>query len=127
MAVQERKVWPPWWVLFVVWLLQIQEQKMVQISGATLAGAQSSQVLLNDGAVKKNMLKLKRGAEKDLDMGSAREIRERFPEYSYVDAYVRRIGNNTLFEEIKAAKEVVLKTGGRLSSAFWSNLRLKWQ
>ena len=59
-------------------------------------------------------------------MGLLVKHRERFADFTFVDAYVRRIGNFNLFEEIIDAKEQAKKHKSRLSTSFWSNLRMKW-
>ena len=123
----KRRYWPPWWLLLLCWLQREVVENMVLINCAGLAGPQAADMLLAEGAQRKMQVKTKKGMEKDLDVSSAREVRERFPEYSYVDAYVRRIGNATLFSEIRHGKVAAAKSGKRLSTVWWSNLRLKWQ
>ena len=128
MAKPQRAFWPPWWaVLIVAWLAKPERHfNMVRISSAT-HGADDSLSLLKGDAAKKIILKVKRNEEKDFSVGAAREIRERFPDFTFVDAYVRKIGNFNLFEEIIDAKEQAKKHNSRLSTSFWSNLRMKWQ
>ena len=40
---------------------------------------------------------VKRGEEKDVSVGAAREIQERFADFTFVDAYVRNIGKFNFF------------------------------
>ena len=128
MAKPQRTFWPPWWAVLIVACLAKPQRhfNMVRICGASL-GADDSSALLNGDAVKKSRLKVKRGEETDISVGAAREIRERFAYFTFVDSYVRRIGNFKLFEEIIDAKEQAKKQNSRLSTSFWSNLRMKWQ
>ena len=102
---------------------------MVKLTSASLqspSNGSSSLHLITNESIKKHSLKLKKDCEKNLDALTARELKERFGDFSYVDAYVKKMNGLSLFETIRNGKEVCLKNGTRLSSTWWSNLRLKW-
>ena len=63
---------------------------------------------------------------RDFEAAARNEIKRRFPELTYVDCYVRLVNGQTLHAEIKNGMEEAHKSGHRLSSRWWSQLRLKW-
>ena len=55
--------------------------------------------------------KAKQLSDKDIDSQIVRELKERYPEFTYVDCCVRRIGRFCMFDEIRAKQVQVLAEG----------------
>ena len=117
-CIASRKFWPPWKAFLLALLVLGNFGTMVKLTDAILqssANGSSASLLSHDG-VKKHTLKLKKDADKNLDALTAREIKERFMDFSYIDSYVKRINGLTLFGTIRNAKETCLKHGTRLNN-----------
>ena len=115
------------WVLPSISLFNLT---MVKLPAATLslgAGAEDENLVMSTEGVKKGCLKIKRMESKNIPALASREIIDRFPDLSYVDAYVRKDSDGkTLFDCICMAKADAFKNKRRLCTAWWSALRLKW-
>ena len=120
--------WPPWIVLFVLW--HVWSGRMVKLSDATLTSGRPC--TSNDGILKEDMLKKVPGrvdaiAKRDIDQQVVGEIRSHFPELGHVDCCVRMVMGLTLFGEIKEKELASVVSGQRITTAWWHQLRLKWQ
>ena len=104
---------------------------MVNLSDATIRGGSraqsSSEGVLNAAEVKKGGKLVQALTDKDVDTGALREVRERFPEFGHVDAFVRLVNGQSLFTEIKKKKIETAALSQRIPTSWWTSLRLKWQ
>ena len=66
-------------------------------------------------------------ARRDIEQQVLREMKSRFPEFGHVDCFVRMVMGLTLFGEIREKKIASVVSGQRSTTAWWNQLRLKWQ
>ena len=127
-----KSIWPlqlslALFILRLHWPPDLQTT-MVRISSAVLNGhddVNPANVLKPENG-KRAVARLKMIEDKDIDAQSARDLRERYPDYTYVDTHVRRIGGVCMFDEIVNKKKEVLAAGKRIPTAWWLAHRQKW-
>ena len=100
-----RLIWHSW--LLLVWIgcefQPLYQATMVKLIDATLGGhisAKPDGVLKPENA-KKVASRAKIMLPKDVDSQVMRDIKERFPELTFVDCFVRQIGGKSLSAEIE--------------------------
>ena len=117
-------------LLCVGWNWQsLQVETMVRLSGATLGGvdeAPSVNDVLKPEAAKKSAVKARHMTSKDDDAQIQRDIKERFPEFTHVDCFVRLIDGKCLLDHIKLKKAACKAEGKRIATAWWQATRVKW-
>ena len=128
-----RSIWH--WCLLLALLLRphwppdFLQATMVRIFAATLQCGEND---VNPADVLKPENKARAVAKmrtleyKDVDAQCGRDLRERYPDYTYVDTHVRRIGGSNMFDEIRAKRIEVMSIGKRIPSSWWTAHRLKW-
>jgi len=102
---------------------------MVLLVDATVGG--QAKGAGNENGVMKDLFlkgKLRRSQleRRDVDTIVDRDLKERFPGYTYVDTDVRKIGKLTLRQEIREKKIESLASKTRISTSWWSQLIVKW-
>ena len=102
---------------------------MVRISSAAVSGHDlevNPQNVLKPEGRQKAATRMKMIEEKDIQIQSQRDLRERYPDFTYVDTHVRRIGGVTMFDEIMTKKKEVMAVGKRIPHSWWLAHRQKW-
>ena len=124
-------MWHSWLIfLWIGWESQpFHQATMVKLIDASLGGLATAKPegVLKPHFDKKVARVAKMMSGKNIDQQVMRDIKERFPEFTYVDCFVRLIGGKSLFDEIKAKKLQTTAEGKRLGSAWWHALRQRWQ
>ena len=97
---KNRLLWHSWLLLvWIGWQFQpLYQATMVKLIDATLGGhipAKPDGVLKPENA-KKVASRANIMIEKDVESQVMRDIKERFPEFTYVDCFVRQIGGQSL-------------------------------
>ena len=128
---KQRLCWRSWLLLLCVgWKSQsLQVATMVRLSGATLGGVDvptSVDDVLKPENAKRSAVKARQMTSKDDDAQIHRDIKERFPEFTHVDCFVRLIDGKCLLDEIKQKKIAMKAEGKRIASAWWQATRVKW-
>ena len=117
-------------LLCVGWNWQsLQVETMVFLSGATLGGVDevpSVNDVLKPEAAKKSAVKARHMTSKDDDAQIQRDIKDRFPEFTHVDCFVRLIDGKCLLDHIKLKKAACKAEGKRIATAWWQATRVKW-
>ena len=89
-----RSHWPP----------DYCQPTMVRLIDATACAGKADlkpEDVLKPENLAKAASEMKSLSAKDIDHQCSRDLRERYPEFSYVDCYVRRINGENMFDEIK--------------------------